>query len=111
MYCLCLSGVCGVQVGIIAPIEDDLYLPLCVLLSTRYSHAHTLFSLGTRLATVLCPSHMKERRQLDDNCGFQVYSLVLQTRPFPSTAPMAFSIGHILKAIGAVEGKTRGSHF
>ena len=70
------------EVGIIVPIEDDLYLPLCVLLSTRYSHAHTLFSLGTRSATVLCPSHMKERSQLDDNCGFQVYSLVLQTRPF-----------------------------
>ena len=82
MYCLCLPGVCRVQVCIIVPIEDDLYLPVYVLLSTCYSRAHTLFSLGTRLATVLWPSHMKERSQLVDNCGFQVDSLVLQTRPF-----------------------------
>ena len=95
------------QVGIIVPIEDDLYLPPCVLLSTQIIVMPTLCSPGTRLATVLCPSH-EECQQLDDNCGFQVYSLVLQTRPFLSTAPMAFSISHILKAIGAVEQKGKG---
>ena len=52
------------QVGIIVPIEDDLYLPLFVLYIVNTNNwvnlMPTLYStLGTRSATVLCPSHME----------------------------------------------------
>ena len=82
MYCLCLSGVCRVEVGIIVPIEDDLYLPLCVLLSTQIlSCPH---SVHREQDWQLCsaPHTWRSVINLMTTVIFR-YSLVLQTRPFP----------------------------
>ena len=81
MYCHCLSGVCCVQVGIIVPIEDDLYLPLCVLFSTQIlSCPH---SVHREQDWQLCsaPHTWRSVVNLMTSVVFR-YSLVLQTRPF-----------------------------
>ena len=61
------------EVGVI--VEDDLYLPLCIIVNTNWvSLTPTLYSEQDRSATVFCPSHMNNCRQLVDNCGFQVFA-------------------------------------
>ena len=123
-YCLCLSGVCCVQVDftLFVLIEEDIwhYEYYCQH-KLGQSHAHTPFSLGTRSVTVLCLSHMKDlgvwtvllttvalrqsrfpTKPVSACCWFS------QARHFPFHSADCFQYQHAcctLKVIGTVERK------
>ena len=122
-YCLCLSG--RVELGVIVPIEDDLYLPLCVLLSTQIglvSHPYFI-QPGDKMGNYSASHTLRSVDWLVDSCGSRGLSfltqpvcacywfgssLTSQTLSFHSTDCFQYQLhGHMLKATGAVERKSK----
>ena len=89
--------------------HDMLPMPLIVyyILSTQYIIVSRPHSIQYKIDLQLCSAPWRSV----DNCGFQMYSLVLQTRPFPfhSTKWLSVLVTY-WKQSGLWNRKARGSH-